>query len=310
MKWDKKGLICSHQTLDLDWYQKNTMVPVPYLIDGMTLRIFVTMCDSDNVGRIGYIDVNPDKPSEIIDYSKEPVLDIGEDGAFDDNGVVTASVYEEGDLLYMYYSGYQLGVKVPYYIFAGLAVSQDKGKSFDRFSRVPVLDRTSTEIMTRCVPDVIKENGRYRMFYVGDHKTGWVEKLGQKKPLYYLKCLYSDDFRKWESKEGERCIFLKEDGDEHGIAKCTIWEEDNKYKMIYSIRSLSKGYRLGYAESSDKVGFVRMDDKVGIDVSSSGFDSEMICFASRFKRREKVYLFYCGNHYGMAGFGYAELVND
>jgi hypothetical protein len=286
------------------------MVPVPYLIDDNTLRVFLTMCDADNVGRIGYIDINPENPKKILDYSKKPCLDIGRDGAFDDNGVVSACIFEEDETLYLFYSGYQLGVKVPYFVFTGLAISKDKGNTFERLSKAPLLDRNDSELMSRCVPEVIKEGKKYRMFYVGDYETGWIEKDGKKRPLYYLKYLYSNDLKNWENKEGKRCIFLKEDGDEHGIAKCTIWEEENKYKMIYSIRSLSKGYRLGYAESKDKINFVRMDEKVGIDVSEDSFDSEMVCFPSRFKYKDKVYLFYCGNHYGMAGFGYAELTEE
>ena len=97
-----------------------------------------------------------------------------------------------------------------------------------------------------------------------------------------------------------------ENPDEHGIAKCTLWKEGDVYKIIYSIRSLSKGYRLGYGESKDGITFTRMDNEVGIDISKSGWDSEMIEFAERFQYRNKVYLFYCGNHYGMEGMGYAE----
>jgi len=38
------------------------------------------------------------------------------------------------------------------------------------------------------------------------------------------------------------------------------------------------GYTMGYAESADGVRFERMDDKSGITKSSSGWDSEMICY--------------------------------
>jgi hypothetical protein len=34
----------------------------------------------------------------------------------------------------------------------------------------------------------------------------------------------------------------------------------------------------------------------------------MIAFAERLQYRDRTYLFYCGNHYGMDGMGYAELV--
>ena len=95
--------------------------------------------------------------------------------------------------------------------------------------------------------------------------------------------------------------------DEHGIAKCTLWKEDGLYKIIYSIRSLSKGYMIGYGESLNGINFTRKDEEVGVDVSEFGWDSEMIAFAERFEFKNRVYLFYCGNHYGLDGMGYAEL---
>jgi hypothetical protein len=307
MKWTKKGLICSQATLDLPWYKKNTMVPVPYLVDDQCLRIFLTMCDEQNVGRIGYIDVDPLVPSRILGYSKTPVIDIGEDGCFDDNGVVTASLLKEDDNLYMYYSGYQSCVKVPYMIFAGVAVSKDNGKTFTKISkRVPIIDRIDGESGTRCAPFVIKENGIYKMWYTADSGSGWVEGQQKKLPLYNLKYMTSDSPLEWSAKKSDVAVEFAND-DEHGIAKCTLWKEDRQYKIIYSIRSHSKGYRLGYGESKDGIHFSRMDHHVGIDVSEMGWDSEMIAFAERIQICDKVYLFYCGNHYGMEGMGYAEL---
>lgn len=309
MKWQKKGLICSHNTFCLSWYKKNTMVPVPYLLNNNKLRIFLTFCDEKNIGRIGYIDVNPQNPSEIIDYSKEPLIDIGEEGCFDDNGVVTASIIKDNNQLYLYYSGYQLGVKIPYTIFSGLAISKDEGNSFTKYSKVPILDRINDEIVSRCAPIVIKEDGIFKIWYTGDYDGGWSENNNKKLPFYYLKYLESNDGINWGAREGINCIEFK-DNDEHGLAKASIWKEDNKYKMIYSIRTFSKGYRLGYAESNDGIKYTRMDDKVGINISENGWDSEMICFGSRFKYEDKVYLFYCGNKYGLDGFGYAELKED
>jgi len=309
MKWIKKGKICNHESFDLSWYRKNSMVPLPYLL-GDRLRIFLTMCDSDNIGRIGFIDVDPDDPKRILDYSKRPIIDIGDDGCFDDNGVVTASLLKDGENLYMFYSGYQKCVKVPYLIFTGVAVSTDNGLSFNKLSkRVPMLDRIEGESGTRCVPYVIKEGDLYRMWYTADSDNGWIDGPGNKKlPLYDLKHLTSSNPTNWPRENGTVAVGFK-DKDEHGIAKCTLWKDNSVYKIIYSIRSLSKGYRLGYAESHDGLDFTRMDESIGINVSESGWDSEMIAFAERVEVKGRTYLFYCGNGYGMAGIGYAELAD-
>ena len=62
--------------------------------------------------------------------------------------------------------------------------------------------------------------------------------------------------------------------DEFGFGRPFIIKENNLFKMWYSIRTISKGYRLGYAESVDGLSWDRKDDQVGIDVSSSGWDSK------------------------------------
>lgn len=312
MKWIKKGFICSHATFNLPWFTKNTMVPVPYLVNENRLRLFVTMCDNANVGRIGYVDVNPNNPSEILGVSQTPVLDVGIPGAFDDNGIITSSLLEENGKLYLYFSGYQLTVGVPYLIFCGVAVSTDNGETFTKhFGSAPMLDRIDGEVSTRCAPFVLRQpDGTYRMWYTADDKNGWITGDNNKMlPLYDLKTLTSSSPTDWPRQKGTTAITFK-NADEHGIAKCTLWQEDNLYKAIYSIRSLSKGYRLGYAESPDGVTFTRKDDLIGIDVSPTGWDSEMIAFPERFSHAGKTYLFYCGNKYGQDGIGYAELAEE
>jgi len=306
MKWDKKGKICSHETLDLPWFKKNIMVPVPCRLDEKTLRLFVTFCDEENIGRIGYVDVEADDPSRVTGYSRNPVLDIGLPGSFDDHGVVTASLVEQPDELWLYYSGYQMAVEVPYVILSGLAVSRDGGLSARRIQAGPVLPALPDELNSRCAPVVLKENF-YKMWYTGDYDSGWrSDAQGKMMPWYLTKYLESDDGLHWDRAPARACLKFADD-DEHGLAKPTLWCEDGLYKMIYSIRSLSGGYRLGYAESADGIRFVRKDGEAGLDVSADGWDSEMVCFAARYEHGDRVYLFYCGNRYGQGGLGYAEL---
>lgn len=310
MKWLKQGLICNREKLDLPWYKKNVMVPVPYLVNDRCLRLFVTLCDEYNVGRIGYLDVDPLNPSTILGFSEKPIIDIGEEGTFDDNGAVSSSILQDGDRLYLYYSGYQLCKKVPYMIFTGVAVSDDGGNSFTKLSKdTPILDRVEGEVSTRCAPFVIKENGAYRCWYTADSDGGWLECEGKKLPRYDLKYIESESPVIWPSQAGRRALTF-ENSDEHGIAKSTIWRELDVLKIIYSIRAKSYGYRLGYGEASDGWQFERKDSEVGITVSPDGWDSEMIAFAERIECMGKTYLFYCGNHYGMDGMGYAELLSE
>lgn len=310
MHWKKKGKIFDHNTLDLAWFTKNAMMALPYVLDDKVLRVFVTLCDDDNIGRVGYVDLDIDDPADIIDYSKNPIIDIGEPGTYDDNGVVTGSLFEDGDKLYLFYSGYQLGKKIPYMIFSGAALSTDKGKSFKKIHKeVPMLDRIPTEKNFRCVPNIIQQGTTFKMWYHADclQQSAWLTNdMGKMQPIYSERYLESNKLLEWNG-PGES-VFDFNTEDEHGLSIGSIWLEDNIYKCIYSIRSLTKGYRLGYAESEDGKKFIRKDDELNLDVTPGAFDSEMMCYAKLIKIKGKTYLFYSGNHYGMEGIGYAELL--
>jgi predicted GH43/DUF377 family glycosyl hydrolase len=75
--------------------------------------------------------------------------------------------------------------------------------------------------------------------------------------------------------------------------------------MWYSYRGRS--YRIGYAESDNGIEWVRKDEEVGIDVSESGWDSEMIEYPYIFDHEGQRYMLYNGNGYGRTGIGLAVL---
>jgi hypothetical protein len=77
--------------------------------------------------------------------------------------------------------------------------------------------------------------------------------------------------------------------------------------MFYSAGTHRIGYRLAYAESVDGIVWSRKDEEVGITVSAEGWDSEMQAYPAVVSYKDKTYLFYNGNNYGRAGFGYALL---
>lgn len=307
MKWKKKGLIyCA--TGEFEWNFQWAMLPTPILLEKKTLRIYLGFCDEEIVGRVGYVDVNPDNPSEITAISKTPVLNIGRDGCFDDNGVVPISILRKNEAIYLYYIGFQLGKKVPYYMFCGLAISYDNGNTFKRYSESPILDRINSEVYARCGVNVIKDDNKYKMWYIGSNKEGWTENNGTYKPLYIMKYTESSDGIHWHE-DSITCLDYKNE-DEHGFGRPYVWKQNNIYRMLYSIRTFSKGYYIGYAESKDGIQWDRKDNLAGISLSVEGWDSENLSYPFIFKHGDKTYLFYNGNGCGKTGFGYAELVDD
>nr|WP_308624420.1 hypothetical protein [uncultured Eisenbergiella sp.] len=306
MRWKKKGLIyCAQQ--DAFWKNQFAMLPTPLLMEDK-LRIFVGFCDANNVGRIGYVDVKPENPKEIIAISENPVLDIGRAGSFDDNGVVPISIIRKERDIFLYYVGFQLGVKVPYYMFGGLAISRDNGEHFERYSEAPVLDRRGDEIFARCGINVIRDKCKYKMWYIGSNKEGWTVSDNKLKPLYIMKYTESEDGINW-NKDSVICMEYKNE-DEHGFGRPFVWKENGVYKMMYSIRTYSRGYYIGYAESKNGIEWDRKDEAAGISLGPDEWESVNLSYPYIFNYKEHTYLFYNGNGCGKSGFGYAELIKS
>ena len=302
MKWRKMGRIYAPDGR-LAWAKKYAFPPTPYFVAPDVMRVYVAFCDENTVGRIGYVDLSAEDPSEVLGVSERPVLDIGAPGAFDENGILPTAVLDVDGQIFMYYVGYQLGMKVRYYQFEGLAVSDDGGETFRRRLKVPVIDRSDSEMLNRTSAFVRRRGGLFEMWYVGGSE--WTVSRGKALPVYDIKYLTSPDGVRW-GPAGETCVTYASD-DEHAFGKPYVFEDGGVQRMFYSVRTRSKGYRIGYAESPDGRAWTRRDEEVGIDVSDSGWDSEMIAYACVVKYRDRVYMFYNGNNCGETGFGYAVL---
>lgn len=307
MDFLKKGRIFGADTFDLPWFKKNAMVPTPFRLDKDTIRLYVTMCDAANVGRLGYVDVSVEDPNIILGYSKSPILDVGEPGTFDDNGVVTSSIYEENGKLYLYYSGYELCVKIPYRIFCGVAISDDGGQTFHRMRKASLLLPIDTELYNRCQPYILKMDGGYRVFYLGDCGNMWrFAPDGHKVPMYTMKSIFADNLLKWPLEEGIVTMPFMNDN-ESGMTVPSIWDEDGKYKMIYSLRHVDIGYRIRYSESIDGIHFERKNGDIKFIGEDLAWDRDMQCFARIYRDEHGFRMFYSGNHFGIGGVGWAEL---
>lgn len=303
MKWEKKGLIYGPSG-DSWWAERWALQPTPILRPDGSVRVFVGFRTLEGISRVGFVDLDAENPSKILRVSKEPALDIGAPGTFDENGVVPCAVVERDGRLHLYYAGYQLGQKVKFYVFSGLAVSEDGGQTFRRVSQVPICDRNDRELFFRVVHSIMPENGIWRVWYGGGNS--YAVKDGKQFPMYNIRYTESKDGRRLD--ENYRvCIDME--GDEYRVGRPYVVKTGDLYRMFYSAGTIERGYRLAYAESADGIAWTRRDEEVGIDVSASGWDSEMQAYPSLVTHGAKTYLFYNGNDYGREGFGYAELVS-
>jgi predicted GH43/DUF377 family glycosyl hydrolase len=305
MKFLKRGLILKPQDVGIEC--SRLMCPTPILVNEDKLRLYLGFCDNNGISRPGYVELNANNPSEVTTIKVDPLLNLGPNGTFDDNGVCPTCILKLNEEVLYYYFAFQRLVNIPFYMFTGLATSRTLDSQWNRFSNVPILDRTNEESLMRSGAYVIQDNNSFKIYYPCGYE--FINVGGKLVHRYQIHFAESNDPKKWPEK-GTPVIRFKND-DEYGFGRPYVFKNKDTYIMLYSIRSKSLGYRLGYAESKNGINWERIDKMDGLDVGYLGeWDSEMLCYSSLITTANNTYLFYNGNSLGSTGFGYAELVED
>ena len=108
MKWVKLGRVIEPKG-QYDWLISHAMLPVADYIEGDIYRIYFSGRDKNNISRIGYLVVDINKPQDILELSKDPVVDVGSLGCYDDNGVSPTCLVSVDDKKYLYIMGWMHG---------------------------------------------------------------------------------------------------------------------------------------------------------------------------------------------------------
>jgi hypothetical protein len=312
MEWKKRGLIFSTSMFDKLWIKQYAAVPVCDLLGEETLRIYFSTRDEMGRSIPTYIDVARDNPQQIKYIHSGPILELGKLGEFDDRGIMPTWIETWNDIKYLYYIGWNEGKYVPYHNSIGLAISTDGGETFKKKYSGPLLDRSPYDQQFTASCCTLIENGIWRMWYLS--ATKWEIIDNRPEPFYNIKYAESTDGLNWR-REGVTCIDYNP-SKEGGISRPTVIREGGVYKMWYSYRGFKNyrndknySYRIGYAESDDGILWERKDNQVGIDVSVSGWDSQMIAYSHVISIGGSKMMFYNGNCFGKTGLGYAILDN-
>ncbi len=311
MRWEKRGRIFVPDGTR-PWMRTHASLPVVEQLDAKTLRVFFACRDDENRSRIASIDLAASDPLRVLGTAPEPLLPLGQRGTFDDNGMMPSCIVSYGSIKFMYYMGWNPQVTVSYRMSIGLAVSEDGGETYRRYSPGPLLDRDRDEPFFNSGPCVLREGPRWRMWYVSC--TGWDDVHGHPEPLYNVKYAESEDGIRWQ-RTGIVCIDY--DRSTQAIGRPWVVRLGDCYGMWFSYRGLvgyrtdpATSYRVGYAESHDGLHWDRKPDPQGLERSEGGWDSLMLGYTNVLYIRRRLHCFYNGDGFGRSGFGYAVAVDD
>ncbi len=285
----------------------HTQVPTALVLEDR-LRIYFGTRPADGMSRAAFLDVDLEDPTSILYLHDKPILELGEPGMFDEHGIIPNHVFRHDGKVYLFYVGWSRRQSIPYSNWMGVAASDDNGFAFRKCFEGPILDRTRDEVHSATGLMCVKHEGCWHGWYATG--TQWLLIDGRYEHTYAIRACRSDNLFEWT--RPNRPIFANKLPNESSTRPTIIFLE-NRWHMWFCYRGTqdfrdgTDSYRIGYAWSTDLKDWTRDDSKAGIDVSTSGWDSAMIAYPCVVSVGGKILMFYAGNGFGRAGFGYAEL---
>lgn len=307
MKWKKLGRIFNLEN-NIGGITCYAALPVYLQIEEDVFRIFVTGRDNEGRGHAYYVDYNM-KDKKIINQSVKPSFSPGKRGCFDDNGAAISSLLKEKDnTIRAYYVGIDVGAMTRYNASIGLAETNNNGETFVRKYEGPIVTQDKNNPYFVAAPFVIYDESIYKMWFPACR--GWEFRDDYWFHYYNIEYAESTDGINWKRNNSIAIDF--QDEYEYAAGRPYVIKENNIYKMWFCSRASKDAptYRIRYAESKDGKNWTRYDNQEGLDISESGWDSEMICYPNIFDYNGNRYMLYNGNRYGKTGFGLAILEEE
>lgn len=273
--------------------------PLPVHMAGDVYRIFFSARGEQHRSSVGAVDVDIVQLKVITEHHC-PFFEHGPVGSFYSDGVSIGNCYEANGVRYMLFMGWQ---NPPHGHWRGdigrLIVTPEL--SLQQEDEEPFMGSDSTDPISLSYPWVqARPSGGFDMWY-GSTLT-W--DAGNGEMLHVIQHASSDDGSRW-NRTGLAVPY------ELGLAQAfsrptMVLNDSGDFEMWFSFRSgAGEKYRIGYARSRDGTNWTLDLKRAGIDVSPSGWDSEMIEYPFVFNHNGARYMLYNGNGYGKTGFGLA-----
>jgi len=298
MAWEKLGLVYVPEPLG-DKLLSHAAIPLPVHVGHDVFRVFFSGRDGVKRSSVGYFDLDIETRA-IVGVCDGPVFLHGPKGTFYSHGVSVGGVYEAAGARYMLFMGWHIpegghwrGEIGRLRLDANLQLSLDPAE--------PLLGLTEHDPVSLSYPFVLPDPQHgYRMWY-GSTRS-WDGGNGEM--VHVLRQAISSDGTCWTRTDQDLPWAI---GTAQAFSRPSVIARADGYEMWFSYRSGSgQSYRIGNAVTGGgPYGWTLNLDNVGIDVSASGWDSEMIEYPFVFDHKGERYMLYNGNGFGSSGIGLA-----
>ncbi|MEM7286888.1 MAG: hypothetical protein AAF480_11095 [Actinomycetota bacterium] len=302
-RWTKLGRV----PIEADasrWLDDYAAVPFLDHIEGDRYWLYFSARDQQNRSHTRRAVIDLRDPLRPLTPEAGSVVGPSRPGFFDADGAMGSDLVHIDGRAHLFYIGWNLGADVPFRNAIGIAVEGSDG-TFERLGAGPVLDRSTMDpcfVASNCV---LPDGDGYRMWYLSCFD--WTEDAAGWSHRYHIKEARSDDGRSWTPCDRVAIDFAHPG--EYAISVPRVHRRGDGLEMWYSFRAGPRGatYRVGYATAPDGISWTRRDELVDLDVSATGWDSDMVCYPYVLRHDGRTFMLYNGNGYGRTGVGLAEL---
>jgi predicted GH43/DUF377 family glycosyl hydrolase len=320
ISWKKQGLLFDPTLIAdrPDWMVSFAQAPNVIIFDDFVRVYFCCRPAPDAhmqfVSYCAFVDLARNDLFTVKALSTKPVLALGGLGNFDEFGTYPVSVMRDGDDVVAFYGGWSRCESVPFNISLGLARSKDGGVSFEKYGTGPILSHSPDEPFVVTSPKIRKYGDIWYLAYTAGRR--WIlAEDGRPEIIYKLRMATSKDGINWIKQNTD--IVENKLGDEEAQACPDIFLANGKYHLFFCFRegldfrdNRARSYRIGYASSKDLLNWKRDDSYINLDVSETGWDSEMVAYPTVFELDGSIYMMYAGNGNGRTGIGLAKMEGE
>ena len=317
MRLDKIGKIFDPKDHDLpDGCVSHAQSPQTLITeDGVRIYFSSRSVDAENGkfrSRICFVDMDF-ALQKVLGVNSRTVVPLGGLGCFDEHGIFPMNVMRNGDDVWGYTCGWSRRVSVSVETAIGLAISRDGGRTFVRQGDGPIVGPTLNEPFLVGDGFVLRDATTFHMWYIFGQRWS-VERPGAAPDRVY---------KIGHATSPDGVHFVKQDGvqivpDVLGRDECQAlpsvvffgdaWHMAFCYRDIHGFRTdPARGYRIGYARSSDLMSWHRDDAALGLVGTSGSWDQDMQCYPHLCVVNGEMLLLYNGNAFGKDGFGLAKV---
>ncbi len=300
MNWKKLGLLFSLDSPANNQLYTHTTNAVPMLLHDDVYRIFFSSRDIVGQSNVSFFDYDFAK-NQLANFQAHVSLTHGVMGDIDELGISIGCLFNVSEnTRHLYYMAWQNSNDFQWQGKIAAAALQNDLKTFSKLPNNHLIQIDAEDKLSLSYPFLLKDEEGYHVWY-GSTET-W--HYGNGEMLHVIKYAFSPDMQHW-TKLG--CCIEPVIGVSQAFSRpCVIRLADNDWHMWYSYRGNKDKYKIGYAHSlNGKTWQVFNNKKNVIDVATTGWDSEMVCYPYVFQHKDKLYMLYNGNGHGKTGIGLA-----